>query len=229
MLTMPSTINRMSIIKNLFSKACFWGLLSCSASVLFAVPEWWGTRQVLSNTPPDDFAVANLGQLKTLAKKAREQMDETLPDGAGTEITTLIERWENGSSAADDFAALTLGQLKTVGGMFRRRVAGAWPDLSNQPWLEGNPDDYALATLGQLKTVFAFEITDDPLGGGGDDYDRDGLSNAQEAALGTNPRLHDSDGDGIGDGQELAEGTHALDAQSSSAVSLALSFRSQIE
>ena len=45
----------------------------------------------------------------------------------------------------------------------------------------------------------------DPTGedGGARDYDGDGLSNAQEYALGTNPRVRDTDGDGVDDGEEV--------------------------
>lgn len=46
------------------------------------------------------------------------------------------------------------------------------------------------------------------------DDDRDGLTNAQEAGLGTSPLLRDSDGDGIEDGVEVALGSSPLDAQS---------------
>ncbi len=48
-------------------------------------------------------------------------------------------------------------------------------------------------------------------GGGRDDEpvdtDQDGLSDAEELALGTNPALADSDGDGLSDGEEVAGGT----------------------
>lgn len=43
------------------------------------------------------------------------------------------------------------------------------------------------------------------------DDDNDGLSDAQEAQLGTNPRVRDTDLDGIADGQEVADGTDPLD------------------
>ena len=45
----------------------------------------------------------------------------------------------------------------------------------------------------------------DPVDGGGpdDDDDNDGLTNAEEATLGTNPRNPDSDGDGLTDGEEV--------------------------
>ncbi|QCX00925.1 DUF11 domain-containing protein [Aggregatimonas sangjinii] len=48
------------------------------------------------------------------------------------------------------------------------------------------------------------------------DCDNDGLTNAEEATLGTDPNLADSDGDGIDDGQEVnTDGTDPLDSCSS--------------
>jgi len=47
--------------------------------------------------------------------------------------------------------------------------------------------------------------------GGDTDSDGDGLTDAEEAALGTNPNNPDSDGDGFSDGEEVARGTDPLD------------------
>ena len=44
------------------------------------------------------------------------------------------------------------------------------------------------------------------------DADGDGLTDAEEAALGTRPGHFDTDGDGIGDGDEVAQGTDPLRA-----------------
>ena len=48
----------------------------------------------------------------------------------------------------------------------------------------------------------------DGLGADDDDDDGDGLTNAEERALGTNPRRADTDGDGIPDGEEAAYGRY---------------------
>lgn len=48
----------------------------------------------------------------------------------------------------------------------------------------------------------------------GTDSDNDGLSNAKEAVVGTNPNQADSDGDGMNDGDEAAYGTNPLSAAS---------------
>lgn len=42
------------------------------------------------------------------------------------------------------------------------------------------------------------------------DQDNDGLTNSQEASLGTNPTVPDTDGDGINDGTEVANGSNPL-------------------
>ncbi len=47
-----------------------------------------------------------------------------------------------------------------------------------------------------------------------DDRDHDGLTDAQETALGTNPDNPDSDGDGLTDGEEYIRGTNPLLADS---------------
>lgn len=49
-------------------------------------------------------------------------------------------------------------------------------------------------------------------GGGSVDYDGDGLSDAEEAELGTDPQDGDSDDDGWFDGDEVDAGTDPLDA-----------------
>ena len=56
--------------------------------------------------------------------------------------------------------------------------------------------------------------TDDPMGGDGDS-DRDGLSDKEEEALGTDPNNRDSDGDGISDfGEVRGPGSDPLDPTS---------------
>ena len=49
---------------------------------------------------------------------------------------------------------------------------------------------------------------------GTDDFDNDGLTNADEFERGTNPKLADSDGDSLNDGPEVADGTDPLSADS---------------
>ncbi|MCX6398708.1 MAG: thrombospondin type 3 repeat-containing protein [Propionibacteriales bacterium] len=42
------------------------------------------------------------------------------------------------------------------------------------------------------------------------DTDGDGLTDEEEATLGTDPALADTDGDGVDDGQEVTDGTDPL-------------------
>ncbi len=51
-----------------------------------------------------------------------------------------------------------------------------------------------------------------------EDADQDGLSNATEAALGTNPMSANTDGDGVNDGDEIAAGTDPTNAASRLAI-----------
>jgi hypothetical protein len=94
--------------------------------------DWWFERDVISRLsahattvppllwwpdhypPPDDYAVANIGQLKHIATKAADEMIFRLPGGAGTEIDELLLRWANPAPPAlpDDYAALNQEQLK---------------------------------------------------------------------------------------------------------------------
>ncbi len=82
---------------------------------------------------------------------------------------------------------------------------------------DGMTDGYELATLGAIQDVADDGLPDlgDHTGLGGDvlDTDGDGLSNAWEASLGTDPLHADSDGDGIGDALEAAHGTAPVLAQ----------------
>ena len=68
----------------------------------------------------------------------------------------------------------------------------------------------ATGTEGQVErdfTITVLDVTDE-------DDDGDGLSQARELQLGTNPRLADTDGDGYSDGVEVNAGSNPLDAQS---------------
>lgn len=100
-------------------------------------PDWWFERDVIPRLPAhatnptpiwpdhyppaDDYAVANLGQLKALATAAAAEFSATLPEGDAPTITDLVSPWLQAPAsgvARDDFAALNQGQLKTVAAPF---------------------------------------------------------------------------------------------------------------
>ncbi len=141
-------------------------------------PDWWFTRDVIpkatANATPawpadyastDDFAVANIGQLKHLAAKAAAELDSYAPVlDAGSSIHDLIAGWSGTNSSRDDYGSVNLGQLKAVAELFYAKLqalgyTGA-PLSAGQtrPWDNASSpaDDYALANVGQLKRVFSF-------------------------------------------------------------------------
>jgi hypothetical protein len=124
-----------------------------------AAPFWWSQRGVIvQDAAPDDYAPANQGQLKYIAKAAAAEMDARLSGGAGNEIHLLIDSW-TANPATNDFAPVNLGQLKNVAKLFYDRLISA--GLADvYPWLRSpdSPDDFAVANLGQLKNLFNFDI-----------------------------------------------------------------------
>lgn len=146
--------------------------------------------------------MANLGQLKHIASKARDELNARFPGGAGTEIDALILGWRNAPGASDDLAAANLGQLKYVGKIFYDRLsAGGYP--AAYPWTPTTSDDAddAVAIIGQVKRVFSFDVMGDA--------DGDRLPDWTEAGLQTNPLLRDTNGDGLSDGENIRYGISA--------------------
>ncbi|AIM61245.1 hypothetical protein IX49_12195 [Cellulophaga lytica] len=77
-------------------------------------------------------------------------------------------------------------------------ISGTLPSLGFPSTLDITVSDAA----GNTNTAVIF-ITDD--------FDNDGLTNEDEAALGTDPNDADTDDDGVTDGQEVADNTNPLD------------------
>lgn len=154
-------ILRGQLLREVITLLLFAGLMLQSATAV--APDWWSTRGALMpDTDSDDFAVANVGQLKTIAQKAAQEMNDSFPGGAGTALNAMVNDWLAPPASGvtrDDYAALTLGQLKTIAKPFYDRLADVGLRPANTyPWTGTNPDDYALANLGQVKTVFAFPV-----------------------------------------------------------------------
>lgn len=143
-------------------------LLFQSAGAVAPGPVWWSQKEVLDpDAGADDFAAANIGQLKFMASRAAEALDQaeaadqrpltTLQTEAKTAIGSMIGSWNAPPEAGvtrDDFHALNTGQLKHVAGLFYQRL-GLPP-----PWAAGAPgaDDFRMVNVGQLKQAFSFEL-----------------------------------------------------------------------
>lgn len=182
------------------------GVLAVATMILQAAtyPTWWVARGVVStnNVVTNDFAAVNQGQLKWMASNACEELEATLPGGAGSNVWDLISTFTD----SNNFRPVNLGQLKYVAQPF-------WSNLiavgyaTNYPW-SGQPNDYALANIGQMKNVFGFDVNPWLLL----DSDSDGMTNSWEAANGLNPNVNDanvdSDGDGLTNLQEYQAGTN---------------------
>ena len=177
-------------------KRLVFPLLLAGAPILWALPPaWWSdpATKILDAANPatleDNYAPANLGQLKNVAKQAKAHLDANLPGGAGNAINTLVTNFEprtgqnyTAQQLADlraaNYASVNLGQLKAVAKPFYERllsfsydtkanlIAHGFPSLwsSNYPW---NPatavsENYAPANLGQLKAVFSFDLAAPP-------------------------------------------------------------------
>ena len=125
-----------------------------------SAPTWWSQRAVIiENAAADDYAPANQGQLKNIAKAAVAEMDTRLTGGAGVELHNLINNWSVPSLTTNDFAPVTAGQLKSVAKPFYDKLIAAGL-VDFYPWLSAiNPaDDFAVANIGQVKNLFSFQI-----------------------------------------------------------------------
>lgn len=183
-------------------------LLSCFPLLVFATaPAWWQTRGVIDSTQvTDDYAAANIGQLKNIAKAAAAEMNAVIPGGAGQALNDLVQSFGSQSGERDDYAAVNVGQLKAVAKPFYDRLNSAGY-LQSYPW-SGNAqdtDDFAAVNIGQLKAVFAFCIACPPTA----DVDSDGLWDwweTQQFGSLTHPASEDTDADGLTLLQEMLLG-----------------------
>jgi len=167
--------------------------VSIVPAILAANPSWWtdsGTAIIDSEASHDaseNYAPANLGQLKNVAAKAKLHLDNYLPQKAGSQIDDLINSFEPRSEQgytqaqidafiADNYAPINLGQLKAVAKLFYDRlqdfdydteanlITHGYPAnqiFNGYPWNPATPkgDNYAPANLGQLKMVFSFDLS----------------------------------------------------------------------
>jgi len=185
------------------------------------------TKPVLNE---GNLAPLTLAQLKHMASEARDELDEQLAavGGAGSAIDTMVDGFAVNDPA--NLAPATLGQLKAVASKFYDRFAVVgfvpsslgWPDgmelvdttgvVDNSPWYpwleDQTPDNLAIAAIAQAKYLFSWSLDQwSPIVGPAIDSDGDGLTDAEEAAFGSNPNLIHSDSDTLTDYQEFHLGT----------------------
>lgn len=206
-------------------------VLVCASvtALLLAEPAWWVQRGVRDpGKAPSDFAVLNQGQLKNLARAARDEMNEKMPGGAGTAVNALMNAWGTPAESARDYGAVNQGQLKSVAKVFYDRLIEAGVATS-YPWTAATSDDadYSAVNLGQAKSLFSFNVFTDTDGDGIDDAwemiqfgtlnrsstldaDGDGIMDVAEFAAGTSAFSWDSDNDGISDAVEAAQNSALL-------------------
>jgi len=124
---------------------------------------WWYRRKVLADEEDGDYAAVNVGQLKWVATQARQEFEEKLSSGAGSNVVALV----NGFVNSNNYLTVNLGQLKTVAQPFYDRLwelglTHAYPEgVSTQyPWQMSThaTNDYNAANIGQLKYLFSFEL-----------------------------------------------------------------------
>lgn len=165
-----------------------------------AAPAWWAERGVtVPNASADDYAPANQGQLKNIAKAAVAEMDAKLPGGAGQALHELAGGWSNPSSHPNDFAPINLGQLKTVAKPFYDRLI-AVKYVETYPWISSGavPEDFAAVNIGQIKNLFSCDfVATDP----SHDTDGNGLPDWWEnyyfGTIGIDPNALAPRGDGL--------------------------------
>jgi hypothetical protein len=144
-------------------------LASLSLASAAPGPDWWSQRELTNGQPADDFAAANLGQLKYITGKAVVELDAHLPGGAGAELHNVIAAWNAVPAPGvvrDDYTVLNQGQLKNIAQkIYDRLHAAGWHGLplaagQSYPWTSSPTDDdaYAVVNVGQLKYIFSFNV-----------------------------------------------------------------------
>ena len=189
-------------------------------------PSWWTNRSVVvSAALTNDYAPANLGQLKWFARQACVELDGHFPGGAGSNAWGMVLAF----STTNNHRPVNLGQIKVVSSaLYARLIAEGYTNAP--PWTTNSvadDRDYSPANLGQLKLVFSFDVTRSDDGDGMPDWwerhyfghtnyndsgdaDGDGLPNLDEYLHATDPTRVDTDGDGMPDGWEVRYGLNPL-------------------
>ena len=170
---------------------------ACVSIFAASAPEWWVERGVsepgfdhFSDAAREDsLSAANAGQLKNIAAKARDELNEKLSGagGAGAEIEEMVASFKTYGQSEDpgeNFEVVNVGQLKFVAKPFFDRLYAAGqsrPDCvslngivlyenTKYPWppkpADESPDlaawqeeQFEAATVGQLKYLFSWSVS----------------------------------------------------------------------
>lgn len=167
----------------------------------------------------NDYAAANIGQVKNIAAKACAEMNAKLPGGAGQIVNDLVTAWSLPPAQGvvrSDHAAINQGQLKALAKPFYDRLAQVYyqgPPLTLghvYPWTETRDDDasFALVNIGQVKFIFSFSATATEIND--IDEDADGLPDWWEnyyfGSLTAQGATGDPDSDGVNNLSEFHHG-----------------------
>ena len=93
--------------------------------------QWWTNGVLTGMAVTNDYAPANAGQLKNLAWHAYQEMQTSLPGGAGAGVSNRVVELAPGG----DFSPINIGQLKYVAEPFYERLMAAGYAV-NYPWTE---------------------------------------------------------------------------------------------
>lgn len=162
--------------------------ISFPAIAAAALPAWWGSPagpafgiyDESQTQSADNWAIANIGQLKRVATKANEHLSILLGLGAA-DWNPYYPTGNNSfplplGTSLDNYGPANVGQLKFVAlGFYKliqaRRGSGYIRDRLMQmgvttigiydgtvvPW-EPSDENYGPITIGQLKAVFSFDL-----------------------------------------------------------------------
>lgn len=157
---------RVPLVRNGVAALSLASLLVCPSGAVSPVePAWWAQYEAVDPYgQSDDFAAANVGQLKYIASRAAAALNDAeaatqapltaFQLQAKTAIDAMLATWDEPplpDVIRDDFQALNAGQLKQVASLFYDRLG------LPHPWPAVSTDDHQMVNVGQLKHVFAFD------------------------------------------------------------------------